>query len=273
MKDAMLKKFTTQKSEAEIMRDAISLLYDGRDLHVFLTKAEIIHKQAKFNAQAKYVLLREALQGDYNLLQFVLFRGAKNYDEVKKYCLEYAGNQKMMGMKNNDPQDVQTKGHMNRKRPEDSRIDELCRKVENLHWMFSKPTRPPRPTEPFGYECIKKGHFASQCSSGQENVCYRCNQKGHCANECSSRPRNELTCTFSSCEGCTADEYFMKRNNGARGSQDVRVLPKTDEPQGDQGQTRNVMFMDKDDSDVEEETVAAFKKTSNAVTLTKQRWM
>ena len=76
------------------MRDAISLMRDGEDIFFSFSKAEKVYNQAEFNNHAKYGSLREALRGDLNLLQFVLFRGAKENCDVKKYCLEYADNQK-----------------------------------------------------------------------------------------------------------------------------------------------------------------------------------
>ena len=79
----MLKKFSSQKSEAEIMKDAISLSYDGGDIQSFLSKADKAYSQARFIERAKFGLLRESLKGDQLLLQFVLFRGAKYYEEVE----------------------------------------------------------------------------------------------------------------------------------------------------------------------------------------------
>ena len=82
------------------MRNTISLIYDGEDILFSFSKAEKVYNQAEFNNQAKYGSLRETLRSDLNLLQFVLFRGAKDNCNVKKYCLEYADNQKKVDMKN-----------------------------------------------------------------------------------------------------------------------------------------------------------------------------
>ena len=93
VEEVMLQKFSTQKSEAESMKEAISLSYDGGDIQKFLTRAEKACNQAKFNDEAKFGLLREELKSDQLLLQFFLFRGAKDYEELKKYFADY---QKMM---------------------------------------------------------------------------------------------------------------------------------------------------------------------------------
>lgn len=40
VKDVMWKNFSSQKYEAERLKDAISRIYDGGDIHVILTRAE-----------------------------------------------------------------------------------------------------------------------------------------------------------------------------------------------------------------------------------------
>ena len=71
------------------------------------------------------------------LLQFVLFRGAKNYNEIKQACVAYCDNQKMIDAPvTND----ETKGvrFTVQSKPKDSRIYDLCKQVENLHLMVRK---------------------------------------------------------------------------------------------------------------------------------------
>lgn len=86
----MLKNCSTKKSEAEIMKEY------GWDIHDFWTRAEKVYEQDMYNGKDKFGPLREALKVDPIIVQLILFRGAKNYEYVKKYCLEYANNQKMM---------------------------------------------------------------------------------------------------------------------------------------------------------------------------------
>ena len=78
VKGVMLEKFSLRKTESEITKEAISLEYDGGDIQTFLTRADKLYSQAKFNDHAKFRLLRDSLKSDQMLLQFVLFRGAKN---------------------------------------------------------------------------------------------------------------------------------------------------------------------------------------------------
>ncbi len=94
--EIMLKKFSSQKSEAEIIKEAMSPPYDGANIQSFLPRAEKAYNQAKFNDLAKFGLLRETMKYDQLLLQVVPFRGAKYYEELKKCCADYADNQKMM---------------------------------------------------------------------------------------------------------------------------------------------------------------------------------
>ena len=77
------------------MKEAISLEQDGRHIQTFLTRADKLYSQAKFNQQAKFGVVRDALKSDEVLLKFVLFRGAKSYSEIDDACMEYAYKLKM----------------------------------------------------------------------------------------------------------------------------------------------------------------------------------
>ena len=89
VKEEMLEKFSSQKLEAEVMKDAIFLAYDRSDILTFLVKAEKAYKRAKFNEQAEYGLMIEPFKSGQLWLRFVLFRRAESYDEVKKYCTDF----------------------------------------------------------------------------------------------------------------------------------------------------------------------------------------
>ena len=195
VKRVMLEKYSVRKTESEIMKGAKSLEYDGGDIQTSLTRADKLYSQAKFNDQAKFGLLRDSLKSDQMLLQFVLFRGAKNYDEIKQACVEYSDNRKMMDgpITNNERKGVR---FTVQSEPKDSRIDDLRKKVENLHLMVTKQHRSARQSEPVCYNCNKKGQYASQCHSLQEPTCYRCNKKGHHAIECPINPDPLVSCTY-----------------------------------------------------------------------------
>ena len=96
VKRVMLEKFSVRKTKSKIMKECMSLEYDGGDIQTFLTRADKLYSQAKFNDRANFGLLRGSLKSDQMLLQFVLFSGAKNYDEIKQACIEYSDNCKMM---------------------------------------------------------------------------------------------------------------------------------------------------------------------------------
>ena len=129
VKGVMLEKFSVRKTESEIMKEAISLEYDG-DIQTFVIRADKLYSQAKFNGQAKFGLLRDSLKSDQMLLQFLLFRGAKSYNEIKQACTEYSDNRKMMDGpgKSNEIKGVR---FTVQNEPEDSRIENLYKQVEN----------------------------------------------------------------------------------------------------------------------------------------------
>ncbi len=96
VKKVMLEKFSAQKTEFEVMREALTLRYDRGDIPTFMSRADKIYNQAKVGENVKFELLQDALKSEQMFFQFVLFRGSKNYDEIKKAFLEYAENIKMM---------------------------------------------------------------------------------------------------------------------------------------------------------------------------------
>ncbi len=67
--------------------------------------------------------------------RFLLFRGSKNYEGIKKAFLEYAANIKMVDG-TAVPIFQQTKKFD--KDPKEIKIDELCKQVENLSLMTMK---------------------------------------------------------------------------------------------------------------------------------------
>ena len=59
--------------------------------------------------------------------QFVLFKGSKSYESIKRACLEYAENIEMMdGMTNS----IFQKTKKLYKYQKDAKIDELCKQVK-----------------------------------------------------------------------------------------------------------------------------------------------
>ena len=59
-------------------------------------KASKLYKEAKFNDQAKFGLILEAIKSDQGMLQFVFLRKADTYEKVRETCLVYADNQKVL---------------------------------------------------------------------------------------------------------------------------------------------------------------------------------
>ena len=64
VKAVMLEKLSVRKKESEIMKEATYLKYDGGDIQNFLTRANKLYSQVKFNDQAKFWLLRDSLKSD-----------------------------------------------------------------------------------------------------------------------------------------------------------------------------------------------------------------
>ncbi len=56
----MLEKFSIEKADSEIMRDAISLRYDGGDIPTFLSKADEVYSQAEVGSNMKFELLGDS---------------------------------------------------------------------------------------------------------------------------------------------------------------------------------------------------------------------
>ena len=80
----MLEKFSNQKNESEIMREALILQYGGRDIPTFFSRSDEVYNQAKVGENVKSGLLRDALKFDKMFFQIVLFKRSKNYESIKK---------------------------------------------------------------------------------------------------------------------------------------------------------------------------------------------
>ncbi len=127
----LLERLSTQKTESEIMRDPLTLRYDKGDILTFISRADKVYDQAKVGENVKFELLRDALESDQIFFQFLLFRRSKNYECIKKACLEYAENIKLMdGTAASIFQ--QTKKFDND--PEEAKIDEPCKKSKIFIW-------------------------------------------------------------------------------------------------------------------------------------------
>ena len=96
----------------------------------------------------------------------MLFRGSKNYEGIKKTCLEYFKNIKMLG--DTMPSIFQQTKKFD-KDPKEAKMDELCKQFEKLYLMMIKqPRQSLKQAEPFCYKCGKRRHYGSQCRMEQE---------------------------------------------------------------------------------------------------------
>ncbi len=71
-----------------MMREAITLQYDAGDMSTFLSRADKVSNQAKVGDNVKFELLQEALKSDKKYFQFLLFKGSKNYEGMKRAFIE-----------------------------------------------------------------------------------------------------------------------------------------------------------------------------------------
>ncbi len=142
--------------------------------------------------------------------------------------------------------------------------------------MMKQPRQAPKQAEPVSYNCGKKGHYASQCRLEQELTCYKCRKNGQRASKCRLKVDIPPTCMYCHRVGHTVETCFIKRSNEAVEKQNVRFT-KNSEPSKDKGAgpsgRNNIMFVKEDDLIEEENTVAAFKRSADGETLSKQQRM
>ena len=76
----------------------MNLVYRGDNVKEFFVKASKMYKEAEFNDQAKFGLIREAIRSDQGTLQSRFLRKADTYEKVRETCLEYTDNQKVFAL-------------------------------------------------------------------------------------------------------------------------------------------------------------------------------
>ena len=106
-------------------------------------KAIKLYKEAKFNDQAKFGLIREAFKSDQGMLQFVFLRKADTYEKIRENCLEYAVNQKGFALQRKKLNDQARSAHQEREKEKlqketSEKVDKLCKKFEQLALLTSK---------------------------------------------------------------------------------------------------------------------------------------
>ena len=62
--EAFLEKFSSKKIEAKVMKGAVDPVYKESNVKEFFVKANKLYKEAKFNDQAKFGSIDEAIKSD-----------------------------------------------------------------------------------------------------------------------------------------------------------------------------------------------------------------
>ncbi len=158
------------------------------------------------------------MKPDQMVFQFVLFRRSKTYEGIKKACLEYVENIKMM---ESSAIPIFQKVKKIEKDSKDNKIDELCKQIQNLNLMImQQPRRALKQREAVCCKYGKKDHYASQCRIDLEPTCYWCVNKGQRASECRSKIESPPNCTYCHRFGHTVENSFIQRSNEAVDKQD-----------------------------------------------------
>ena len=167
VKEALLVKFSTKLTEAGVMKEAVNLVYKGGNVKEFFVKASKLYKEAKFNEQAKFGLIREAIKSDQGMLQFVFLRKADTYEKVRETCLEYAYNQKVFASQGEQVTDQTRSAHLEGEKEKlhkktSEKFDRVCKNFEQLA-LFIPKDKPKNNIQDITCDKYKKpGHCASQ---------------------------------------------------------------------------------------------------------------
>lgn len=94
-----------------------------------MTTAEKVFKKDKFIGEAKFSLLRVALEEEPFLRQIILFRIAKDYEDVEWYFIEYPDNRKMMVTLCSNLAKAKSSVKSRKQPQDDVRMDELRREM------------------------------------------------------------------------------------------------------------------------------------------------
>ena len=84
VKIALLEKFSSTRTEAEVMMEEVNLFYKGGNVKELFLKAIKLYKEAKSNDRVKLGLIRVAIKSDRSILQFVFLRKEDTYKKVRE---------------------------------------------------------------------------------------------------------------------------------------------------------------------------------------------